>query len=63
MMFLFNLRDAQVVQEDRLRRARRWRFESGAEPIESFVRPPRSEEADVIEVIFGTACDTSQIGA
>lgn len=63
MMILFNLRVAQAIQEDRMRRSRRRRFRSVGEPIESFVRPPRTEEGDVIEVIFGTACDTSQIGA
>lgn len=63
MMILLNLRDARAIQEDRIRSSQRRRLRLGAVPIDAFVRQPRSEEADVIEVMFGTACDTSQIGA
>lgn len=61
MMYLFGLKDAKAAQLERVSRARRWRSVKGG-VTDSFVRP-LPEEADIIEVAFGRACDRDRIGA
>jgi hypothetical protein len=62
MMALFGMRDAEAARALRLQRARRRGATVENDVIESY-RGSRSDEADIIEVLFGTACDTNRIGA
>lgn len=63
MMYLFGLRDAEAAHMERMRRAQRRRAIAGKNVTDQFVRR-RSEEADIIEVAFGRACDKhDRIGA
>lgn len=61
-MIPFNLRDARMIQQERLRRAESRRATSGALVPDSYRRHVPAE-ADVVEVVFGTACDLERIGA
>ncbi|MGD2059599.1 MAG: hypothetical protein PVF87_01910 [Acidimicrobiia bacterium] len=60
-MIPFNLRDAQMIHEERLRRSSRRRFAEGKELADSYARPVA--EADIVEVAFGTACEIERMGA
>lgn len=62
MMALLGLRDVKAVQDVRMQRAVRRKVATGVHAIDSFHKP-ESSDADVIEVTFGTACDTTRIGA
>lgn len=61
-MIPFNLRDAQMIHEERLRRSSLRRTAVGKDPSDSYVRP-LADEADIVEVAFGTACEIDRLGA
>lgn len=61
-MIPFNLRDAQMIHEERLRRSSLRQSAEGKGPSDSYVRPV-ADEADIVEVVFGTACEIERLGA
>ena len=61
-MYLYDHNTAKRLHDERIRRSlagNRRRID----PIDGFVRPKSETEADIVEVEFGTWCETHPMGA
>ena len=65
MIYLFTYQEIKQAHTERTTRSLQRLHQSGRAPIESFVRPKRETEveADVIELVFATHCESEPIGA
>lgn len=63
MMSLFSYQDVKAIQSERRERSLRRRANSRITPPDTYLRPRREVEAEVVELVFATACDTDRIGA
>ena len=59
-MYLHDYRTAKHLNDERVRRSL---ARSRKTPIDSYVRSRPEIEADVVEVVFGTCCESQPMGA
>lgn len=65
MIYLFTYHEVKQAHTERMERSLQRLYRSGQAPIDSFVRPRHEVEieADVIELVFTTHCESEPIGA
>lgn len=61
-MYLYDHNTAKRLQEEKIKRSLA-RSPHGIHPIDSFVRPQPEIDADIVEVEFGTWCESHPLGA
>lgn len=63
MINLFTYQDVKAITEERTKRSLERLAAAGTAPPDSYLRPAPQLRAEVVELVFATACDTDQIGA
>ena len=64
MIYLFTYQEIKRADIERRTRSLERLHRSGRAPIDSYSRPrPEPEDADVIELVFATHCESEPIGA
>ena len=61
-MYLYDHNTAKRLHEEKIERSLA-RSPLGPHPIDGFVRPQPEIDADIVEVEFGTWCESHPIGA
>ncbi|HJQ77312.1 MAG TPA: hypothetical protein VJ948_08620 [Acidimicrobiia bacterium] len=63
MIYLSTYRDLKAIVEERTKRSLKRLAASGAAPLDGYRRPAPQPQADVVELVFASVCDTELIGA
>lgn len=63
MLYFFSYRDVKAMTKERRTRSLQRMAASGALPLDGYRRPEPEPDAEVVELVFSTACETDRIGA